>query len=85
METLIVWSESDTCDLALSFQDKTGCEDIWEKICQVQGRDPEQHPDFTGNYEDLDDSEGLDSAGQGYSAQRVRFQTINLMPSKDKI
>uniref|UniRef100_A0A0M3ICN8 PP4R3 domain-containing protein n=1 Tax=Ascaris lumbricoides TaxID=6252 RepID=A0A0M3ICN8_ASCLU len=44
METLIVWSESDTCDLALSFQDKSGCEHIWEKICQVQGRDPEQHP-----------------------------------------
>ncbi|KHN86127.1 Serine/threonine-protein phosphatase 4 regulatory subunit 3 [Toxocara canis] len=43
-ETLIVWSESDTCDLALSFQDKSGCEHIWEKICQVQGRDPEQHP-----------------------------------------
>ncbi|VIO98198.1 Uncharacterized protein BM_BM3995 [Brugia malayi] len=80
-ETLIVWSESDTCDLALSFQDKTGCEDIWEKICQVQGRDPEQHPDFTGNYEDLDDSEGLDSAGQGYSAQRsAAGATITLPP-----
>uniref|UniRef100_A0A8R1TY33 SMK-1 domain-containing protein n=1 Tax=Onchocerca volvulus TaxID=6282 RepID=A0A8R1TY33_ONCVO len=80
-ETLIVWSESDTCDLALSFQDKTGCEDIWEKICQVQGRDPEQHPDFTGNYEDLDDSEGLDSAGQGYSGQRsAAGVTITLPP-----
>ncbi|CAG9538457.1 unnamed protein product [Cercopithifilaria johnstoni] len=80
-ETLIVWSESDTCDLALSFQDKTGCEDIWEKICQVQGRDPEQHPDFTGNYEDLDDSEGLDSAGQGYSGQRsATGATITLPP-----
>uniref|UniRef100_A0A0R3S0X5 SMK-1 domain-containing protein n=1 Tax=Elaeophora elaphi TaxID=1147741 RepID=A0A0R3S0X5_9BILA len=80
-ETLIVWSESDTCDLALSFQDKTGCEDIWEKICQVQGRDPEQHPDFTGNYEDLDDSEGLDAAGQGYSGQRTAAgATITLPP-----
>ncbi|EJD76774.1 CBR-SMK-1 protein [Loa loa] len=80
-ETLIVWSESDTCDLALSFQDKTGCEDIWEKICQVQGRDPEQHPDFTGNYEDLDDSEGLDSVGQGYSGQRsAAGATITLPP-----
>uniref|UniRef100_A0A915PJI6 Serine/threonine-protein phosphatase 4 regulatory subunit 3-like central domain-containing protein n=1 Tax=Setaria digitata TaxID=48799 RepID=A0A915PJI6_9BILA len=79
-ETLIVWSESDTCDLALSFQDKTGCEDIWEKICQVQGRDPEQHPDFTGNYEDLDDSEGLDSAGQGYSGQRSTGGTAITLP-----
>ncbi|KAM3717238.1 Serine/threonine-protein phosphatase 4 regulatory subunit [Dirofilaria immitis] len=80
-ETLIVWSESDTCDLALSFQDKTGCEDIWEKICQVQGRDPEQHPDFTGNYEDLEDSEGLDSAGQGYSGQRSAAGATIALPA----
>ena len=39
-ETLIVWSESDTCDLALSFQEKSGCEEIWAKICEVQGKDP---------------------------------------------
>jgi len=39
-ETLIMWSEGDSCDLALSFQEKAGCDDIWEKICQVQGKDP---------------------------------------------
>ncbi|XP_078260993.1 serine/threonine-protein phosphatase 4 regulatory subunit 3B isoform X1 [Rhinoraja longicauda] len=39
-DTLIVWSEADNYDLALSFQEKTGCDEIWEKICQVQGRDP---------------------------------------------
>eukprot|EP00794_Sanderia_malayensis_P020324 gene20324-22323_t len=37
--TLIVWSENDN-DLALSFQEKEGCDEIWEKICQVQGKDP---------------------------------------------
>jgi len=37
--TLIVWSEGDN-DLALSFQEKEGCDEIWEKICQVQGKDP---------------------------------------------
>jgi len=26
--------------LALSFQEKAGCEEIWEKICSVQGKDP---------------------------------------------
>jgi protein phosphatase-4 regulatory subunit 3 len=26
--------------LALSFQEKAGCDEIWEKICQVQGKDP---------------------------------------------
>lgn len=39
-ETLIVWSEGDNYDLALSFQEKAGCDDIWGKICQVQGKDP---------------------------------------------
>jgi protein phosphatase-4 regulatory subunit 3 len=38
--TLIVWSESDTCDLALSFQEKNGCAEIWDKICKIQGKDP---------------------------------------------
>lgn len=39
-DTLIVWSEADNYDLALSFQEKAGCEEIWERICQVQGKDP---------------------------------------------
>jgi len=39
-ETLIVWSEGDNYDLALSFQEKVGCEEIWAKICSVQGKDP---------------------------------------------
>jgi len=38
--TLIVWSEGENFDLALSFQEKDGCDEIWEKICQVQGKDP---------------------------------------------
>lgn len=47
--TLIVWTESDNYDLALSFQEKDGCNEIWEKICQVQGRDP--------SYDQQDDEE----------------------------
>ncbi|GAB1601506.1 serine/threonine-protein phosphatase 4 regulatory subunit 3A-like isoform X2 [Argonauta hians] len=39
-ETLIVWSEAENYDLALSFQERAGCDEIWEKICQVQGKDP---------------------------------------------
>jgi len=34
-ETLIVWSEGENCDYALSFQEKKGCDEVWEKICQV--------------------------------------------------
>lgn len=35
-DTLIVWAEADNYDLALSFQEKIGCDEIWEKICHVR-------------------------------------------------
>jgi len=53
-ETLIVWSE-DNSDLALSFQERSGCEEIWERICQQQGRDPEA--DNTINTSEDEDDE----------------------------
>ncbi|XP_047391143.1 serine/threonine-protein phosphatase 4 regulatory subunit 3B-like [Sciurus carolinensis] len=37
---LIVWSEYENHGVALSFQDPAGCREIWEDICQVQGKDP---------------------------------------------
>ncbi|XP_042831048.1 serine/threonine-protein phosphatase 4 regulatory subunit 3B-like [Panthera tigris] len=39
-ETLIVWSEAEGHGMALSFQDAEGCQQIWEDICRVQGKDP---------------------------------------------
>lgn len=53
-ETLIVWSE-DNSDLALSFQEKNGCEEIWERICQQQGRDPEANDTIASSEEEPDD------------------------------
>lgn len=36
-DTLIVWTEPQTqLDIALSFQDPDGCEDIWSFVCDVQ-------------------------------------------------
>lgn len=36
-DTLIVWTDMATqLDIALSFQDPTGCEDIWQFIMEVQ-------------------------------------------------
>ncbi|EIW73149.1 hypothetical protein TREMEDRAFT_24823, partial [Tremella mesenterica DSM 1558] len=36
-DTLIVWTEPESnLDIALSFQDAEGCEDIWQFICDVQ-------------------------------------------------
>ena len=31
-----MWSENDTTELALSFQERAGCDEIWAKICQVK-------------------------------------------------
>ncbi len=38
-DTLIVWNDPDRRDMALSFQEKAGCDEIWEKICEVLGED----------------------------------------------
>ncbi|GLH00963.1 Serine/threonine-protein phosphatase 4 regulatory subunit 3 [Gryllus bimaculatus] len=38
-DTLIVWSENKDLDLALSFQEKPSCEEVWKIICQLQGKD----------------------------------------------
>ncbi|KAF1799349.1 component of IIS longevity pathway SMK-1-domain-containing protein [Mucor lusitanicus] len=35
-DTLIVWTESDSRDLALSFQDPAGCEEVWQYIGKGQ-------------------------------------------------
>lgn len=37
-DTLIVWTETDGTDFALSFQDIQGCLDIWENINDLQRR-----------------------------------------------
>ncbi|XP_003416056.1 serine/threonine-protein phosphatase 4 regulatory subunit 3B-like [Loxodonta africana] len=39
-ESLIVWSEAENHGLALSFQERAGCQAIWKDICRVQGKDP---------------------------------------------
>ncbi|XP_028395972.1 serine/threonine-protein phosphatase 4 regulatory subunit 3-like isoform X2 [Dendronephthya gigantea] len=63
-DTLIVWAEADNYDLALSFQEKVGCDEIWEKICNVQGKDPSvtltqdigDDSEFEEKFEDVPDA-----------------------------
>lgn len=77
-ETLIVWSEGDNMDLALSFQEKTGCDDIWEKICTVQGKDPSVDitQDLIDDADDADDME-MDTGSTGNN-QGFEFPTCDL-------
>lgn len=37
-ETLIVWTEGNGVDMALSFQEAEGCASIWEFVSDIQGR-----------------------------------------------
>ncbi|CAH6784740.1 protein PPP4R3C [Phodopus roborovskii] len=37
---LITWTEPNNLTIAIRFRDPDGCQDIWEDICQVQGKDP---------------------------------------------
>jgi hypothetical protein len=37
VDTLIVWTESNGTDMALSFQEAEGCGAIWCAICPAQG------------------------------------------------
>ncbi|XP_006755247.1 PREDICTED: serine/threonine-protein phosphatase 4 regulatory subunit 3B [Myotis davidii] len=39
-DTLIVWSENEKHGMALSFPDTESCQETWEAICRVQGKDP---------------------------------------------
>uniref|UniRef100_A0AC35TNZ8 SMK-1 domain-containing protein n=1 Tax=Rhabditophanes sp. KR3021 TaxID=114890 RepID=A0AC35TNZ8_9BILA len=39
-DTLVVWAEGESTNLALSFQEKDGCEKIWSSIIKAQGKDP---------------------------------------------
>lgn len=43
LETLIVWTEPDGVDYALSFQEAEGCSEVWNFIAEVQ-----QHMKATG-------------------------------------
>lgn len=61
-ETLIVWSEGENNDLALSFQEKMGCDEIWEKICSVQGKDPSV--DITQDVNDNESDEADDAESE---------------------
>lgn len=61
-DTLIVWSEGDRRDLALSFQEKAGCDEIWEKICEIQGKDPSLS--VTRDTYDESDEDQIDSISE---------------------
>lgn len=42
-DTIITWTNPDSRDdVALSFQEAPGAQQVWELVCQVQGRSPRE-------------------------------------------
>nr|BAE21372.1 unnamed protein product [Mus musculus] len=37
---IIIWSEAKNHGMAIHFQEPNDCQEIWEDICQIQGKDP---------------------------------------------
>ncbi|XP_021044507.2 protein PPP4R3C-like [Mus pahari] len=55
---VIIWSEAKNHGMAIHFQEPNGCQDIWEDICKVQGKDPsveitQRHTDDLESFEEL--------------------------------
>ncbi|XP_021009216.1 protein PPP4R3C-like [Mus caroli] len=55
---VIIWSEAKNHGMAIHFQEPNGCQEIWEDICKVQGKDPsveitQKHTDDLENFEEL--------------------------------
>lgn len=57
-DTLIVWTESNGTDMALSFQEAEGCASIWEFVSQVQ-----QHLLSLGGPDDALSDDAMESFG----------------------
>eukprot|EP00073_Rattus_norvegicus_P041879 XP_008771534.1 PREDICTED: putative SMEK homolog 3 [Rattus norvegicus] len=54
---VIIWSEAKNHGMAIHFLEPKGCQEIWEDICQVQGKDPkvEITQDLTDDLESFED------------------------------
>lgn len=63
-DTLVVWTEPDGTDMALSFQEAEGCQEVWEFLTEVQ-----KHflLSARGDGLDIDDAESMGSGILGMS------------------
>ena len=77
--TLIVWDENDI-EKALSFQEKQGCDDVWSKIREVQGRTSElgDIPDELTSMEGYDDDQIFHNSQDTYSVDLPACRVDNL-------
>ncbi|KAF2074192.1 hypothetical protein CYY_004510 [Polysphondylium violaceum] len=80
-DSLIVWTEPDAnLDLALSFQDPDGCQEIWELILQVQKSNEQELPPLNiGNLQAIQDY--LESSLSIFDKEKI----VNIILKEDYI
>ena len=82
--TLIVWDENEV-EKALSFQEKQGCDDVWSKIREVQGRPHEmgEVPDELSHMEAFEDDQIFHNSQDTYSVDLPTCTVDNLASIND--
>lgn len=85
-DTLIVWSDPSRRDMALSFQEKVGCDEIWEKICEVLGEDSTSETTTSRTSRGAESSSTSSSmleSGAGTDSDKEEESDTNLPPASE--
>ncbi|KAJ3296307.1 Platinum sensitivity protein [Borealophlyctis nickersoniae] len=86
-ETLIVWTEPSGMDLAISFQEPVGCDEVWDEVRQIQYRIAGDNKARVEILSDDDQTRGpnqgsddgqLESYDRGYGSSPVSLATPTL-------
>lgn len=72
--TLVVWTEPDGTDMALSFATAQGCQEIWAFLCDVQNY---LGPTPSANVDQASLDSAIRSKGYGHQAGHSRKDSIN--------
>lgn len=74
-DTLVVWTEPDGTDMALSFQEADGCHEVWEFLTEVQKHFLLSANGGTAEGFDLDDADGTGMLGMSAAAAAAGMTT----------
>ncbi|XP_028636165.1 protein PPP4R3C-like [Grammomys surdaster] len=87
-EGAIIWSEAKNHGMAIHFQTPNSCQEIWEVICKVQGKDPsvEVTQELTDDLETFDELPPIRNLIEMSNCELHSLQKIaNLFPRVDKM
>ena len=86
-DSLIIWHDENGQDLALSFQDQSGCLDIWEQIEELQKRMAADHHDIDNiaGFNNTQEEEEADSTFQLQPDFQLPEATVKNLEDLEKI